>query len=71
LISEERIKNNHTELSRRIIDDFPNLFLIIYNGDELVFYLPKKYLEIIIEIANNEKRLSDDIKNGNEILTNK
>ena len=66
LISEERIKNNHTELSRRIIDDFSNLFLIIYNGDELVFYLPKKYLEIIIEIANNEKRLSDDIKNGKE-----
>ena len=64
LISEERIKNNHTELSSYIIDDFPNLFVIIYNGDKLLLYLPKKYLTEFILIAIKEDRLKDEINNN-------
>lgn len=64
LISEERIKENHSELSNHIIDDFQDLFLIIYNGDKLLLYIPEKYLETIIKVANDEKRLKDEINNN-------
>lgn len=66
LISEERIKNNHTDLSRHIMKDFKNLFIIIYNGDNLVIYIPKKYLKIIIKLAEEEERLKNEINNDNK-----
>ena len=43
LISEEKIRVNQQGLVDKIIEDFPELFIIIYNGKCLRLYLPKKY----------------------------
>ena len=43
LISEEKIRVNHISLAHKIINDFPEIFVIIFHGNCLQLYLPKKY----------------------------
>jgi hypothetical protein len=43
LISEEKIRANQFGLIDKIINDFPNLFIVIYHGNCLRLYLSKKY----------------------------
>jgi hypothetical protein len=43
LISEEKIRANQFSLIDKIINDFPNLFIIIYHGNCLRLYLSKNY----------------------------
>jgi hypothetical protein len=43
LISEEKIRANQFELVDKIIQDFPDLFIVIYHGNCLRLYLSKKY----------------------------
>jgi len=43
LISEEKIRANQFCLVKKIITDFPDIFIIIYHGNCLRLYLSKKY----------------------------
>jgi hypothetical protein len=43
LISEEKIRAEQFSLVKKIIKDFPDLFIIIYHGNCLRLYLSKKY----------------------------
>lgn len=43
LISEEKIRANQFYLVDKIIEDYPNLFIIIYHGKCLKLYFAKKY----------------------------
>jgi hypothetical protein len=43
LISEEKIRTNQFCLVDKIINDFPNLFIVIYHGNCLRLYFSKKY----------------------------
>ena len=43
LISEEKIRANQFCLVDKIVNDFPNLFIVIYHGNCLRLYLSKKY----------------------------
>ena len=43
LISEEKIRTNQFCLVDKIINDFPNLFIVIYHGNCLRLYFSKEY----------------------------
>lgn len=43
LISEEKIRSNQFCLVDKIIEDFPNLFIVIYHGNCLRLYISKNY----------------------------
>ena len=43
LISEEKIRANQFCLVDKIVNDFPNLFIVIYHGNCLRLYLSKNY----------------------------
>jgi hypothetical protein len=43
LISEEKIRINQFSLVHKILQDFPNLFIVIYHGNCLRLYLSKDY----------------------------
>ena len=43
LISEEKIRANQLCLADKIINDFPDLFIVIYHGNCLRLYLSKNY----------------------------
>ena len=47
LISEEKIRVNQQGLVDKIIEDFPELFIIIYNGKCLRLYLPNYYFLLL------------------------
>jgi len=66
LISEEKIKKNHFNLSDKILRDFNDLFLIIYHGNCLRLYLPKKYRDELIQIVITD---SKDNSNGKSLYT--
>lgn len=64
IINGERRKESHFILANNIINDFPDLFVIIYHGQCLRLYLPKIYEEEIKRLSkweadncNTSKRL--------------
>jgi hypothetical protein len=52
LISEEKIRANQFCLVDKIMQDFPDLFIVIYHGNCLRLYLSKKYETKIKELAH-------------------
>ena len=44
LISEEKIRVNQFKLVYKIMNDFPNLFIVVFHGNCLRLYMPKKYV---------------------------
>ena len=67
LISEEKIKINHFKLLYQILNDFPNLFIIIYHGKCLRLYLSKNYEKEIKFWAKNDAKKSLTSKRLNQI----
>ena len=51
LISEEKIRDKHFYLVNKILNDFSNLFIIIFHGDCLRLYLSKDYIEEIKRLS--------------------
>jgi hypothetical protein len=47
LISEEKVRVNQFKLVYKIMNDFQNLFVVIFHGNCLRLYMPKQYLNII------------------------
>ncbi len=66
LISEEKIIEKQHILINRILSDFPNIFIVLYNGKCLELYLSQTYEELIKLISKadsedtNNKRLYQD-----------
>jgi hypothetical protein len=52
LISEEKFKNGHFTLVNKILNDFPNLFIIIFHGNCLRLYLSKQYEQEIKRLSS-------------------
>ena len=52
LISEEKTRSKQFNLVVAILDDFPDLFVIIYHGNILRLYAPEKYSDDLIKISN-------------------
>ena len=67
LISEEKIKINHFKLLYKILNDFPNLFIIIYHGQCLRLYFCKDYEKEIKFWAKNDANKSLTSKRLNQI----
>jgi hypothetical protein len=67
LISEEKIKINHFKLLYKILNDFPDLFIIIYHGKCLRLYLSKEYEKEIKFWAKNDEKKSSSSKRLNQI----
>lgn len=68
LISEEKIKENQSKLTTKILEDFDSLFVIIYNGGEykkdnggLILYLSKNYVEELKKQALKISKTKDSI----------
>jgi hypothetical protein len=59
LISPEKIRENHFALLNEIIQDFSDLFIIIYHGECLKFYFPTKLEDDIIHFAKWDENHSD------------
>lgn len=57
LISEEKIRVNHHWLAKKILNDFTELFVIIFHGKCLRLYLPKLYEKDLKYYSKQEKRL--------------
>lgn len=57
LISESKLKNSHYDLVNTILNDFPNLFLIIFHGNSLRLYLSQDFVKEIKRLSQKEKRL--------------
>ena len=57
LISEEKIKVNQLWLANTIISDFKDLFIIVFHGNCLKLYFPRKYERDIKFYSQREKRL--------------
>jgi hypothetical protein len=70
LISEEKIRANQFCLIDKIINDFPELFLVIYHGNCLRLYLSKKYEKTIKSWAksDSEKSSSDRLHQKGGII---
>jgi len=64
LISEEKIIKNQAILTQKILNDFKNLFVIIFNGQNLELYLPKIHQEKIKYWSQQD---SDDCKTGKRL----
>lgn len=47
LISEEKIIKEHDILACKIINDFKNLFVIVFNGKKLGLYFPKNIIKCV------------------------
>jgi hypothetical protein len=58
IISEEKIKINQTLLVNEIMQDFPDLFIIKFNGDNLKLYLSKEYQSEAKYLAQWDKNQS-------------
>jgi hypothetical protein len=68
LISEEKEKKYQSKLTTKILEDFDNLFVIIYNGGEykkdnggLILYLSKNYVEELKKQALKISKTKDSI----------
>lgn len=53
LISEEKIISKHNSLAHKIIKDYHDLFVIVFNGECLTLYIPTNYIELYKEIFNH------------------
>ena len=62
LISEEKIRANQFCLIDKIIQDFPNLFIVIYHGNCLRLYLSKKYEQEIKRLSQWDSNQSSPSK---------
>tara|TARA_Y100000590_G_scaffold14922_1_gene17963 strand:+ start:152 stop:3142 length:2991 start_codon:yes stop_codon:yes gene_type:complete len=60
LISEEKERKNQFRLINRILDDHPNLFVIIYHGKCLRLYFNKKFKEHILKFVLYDSEISKD-----------
>ena len=58
LISEEKIRVNQLCLVYKIINDFPDLFIVIYHGHCLRLYLSKKYENEIKHLSHWDSKQS-------------
>lgn len=59
LISEEKIRVNQFKLVHKIMNDFPNLFIVVFHGNCLRLYMPKKY---VVKIKKQVE--ADAVKSG-------
>jgi hypothetical protein len=57
LISEEKIRTGHFLLARKILEDFQDIFVIVFHGKCLRLYLQKKYQGKLKLYSQKEKRL--------------
>jgi hypothetical protein len=57
LISEEKQRVNHFDLTKQIIGDFSNLFVIVFHGRCLRLYLPEEYERNLKYFSQKDKRL--------------
>jgi hypothetical protein len=57
LISEEKIRVNHLWLAHKIIEDFSQPFVIVFHGNCLRLYLPKKYRQKLTYYSQKDSRL--------------
>ena len=62
LISEDKIRANHFLLLNEIINDFPELFIVIYHGNCLRLYLSKKYEKKIKSWAKSDSEKSSSYR---------
>jgi hypothetical protein len=57
LISEEKIRIKHFELAYKIIEDYKNLFIIVFHGNCLRLYISKQYEKELKYYSQKDKRL--------------
>jgi hypothetical protein len=58
LISEEKIRVNHLWLAHKIIYDFSQPFVIVFHGNCLRLYLPKKYEHSLKQCSKKDSEIS-------------
>lgn len=65
LISEEKIRVNHLSLAKKILNDFSDLFVIIFNGISLELYLPQKHQKAILRYSQKD---AESCKTGKRLF---
>jgi hypothetical protein len=58
LISEEKIRANQFKLVYKIMNDFPNLFIVVFHGNCLRLYMCKKYVDKIKKQVEKDAKQS-------------
>lgn len=58
LISEEKIKIKQDKLVYKILNDYPDLFIILYNGEFLRVYLSKEQEQNILDLSKIDSEQS-------------
>lgn len=58
LISEEKIRANQFKLVYKIMNDFPNLFIVVFHGNCLKLYMPEKYVDKIKKQVETDAKQS-------------